>query len=168
MKLVSLLSQWVWLGLWLLVVLSAACTGQRKSSTALDASEQAIPEDFQLFITRTGCFGQCPVYELFVNAEGQVLYQGHNNVPNQGRFQKQLSQAQLQELVSAIEGADFFAFENSYDDGTTDLPTVITEVEMKNKRHKVINRTGPPALEKLQDRLDAIIDEEGYEPVAKE
>lgn len=158
---------WFTLVLVALVLLGGCRSRDVGETSEVSVSEVMIPPDFELFITRTGCFGQCPVYELYVDSSGLVRYQGHNNVSNVGRFQKQLSQTQMQALVEVIEGADFFAFEDAYDDGATDLPTVITEVEMKGKRHKVINRRGPKSLNKLQDRLDAIIGEEGYEPVEK-
>lgn len=150
-----------------LLLLGGCRSRQGRTDALASAPEAAVPSDFELFITRTGCFGQCPVYELYVDSSGLVRYQGHNNVSHVGRYQKQLSQRQMQALVVAIEEADFFAFAGTYDDGATDLPTVITEVEMKGKRHKVINRSGPKELGKLQDRLDAIIGDEGYEPVKK-
>jgi hypothetical protein len=150
----------------LMTVLMAVGCKSSQSTTTRGTSE--VPSDFQLFITRTGCFGQCPVYELSVNAEGLVRYQGHLNVPNVGRYQKQLSQEQVQSLVLTLKEADFFALDAEYDEGVTDLPTVITEAVLDGQRHKLVNRTGPKSIDQLQDRLDAIIGPEGYEPASKE
>lgn len=152
----------------LLFIVNWGCkSSESATSKTSTADKAAVPEDFQLFITRTGCFGKCPVYELFVDTDGRVLYQGHANVDNVGKFQKQLSPQQLQQLVSTLREGDFFGLDETYDDGVTDLPTVITEAIMDGKRHKVTNRTGPPSVESLQDRLDAIIGTEGYKAAEK-
>lgn len=163
---------------WSLLCLAGLLVVGCKSSQPQQASTAAairIPSNFQLFLTRSGCFGRCPAYELSVDAEGIVKYQGHMNVPHLGRHRKELSEAQLQTLAQFISEARFFAdnltffeLDSTYDEGLTDLPTVITEVVLGERSHKVVSRDGPKEVQRFQDRLDEIIGPAGYEPVEKE
>jgi len=132
------------------------------------ATVRGVPADFSLYMKRTACMGRCPVYELYVDAQGQVKYQGYLNVEKEGRFEKELSPATLRKLVKAVEDAGYFEMDKVYDQGIADLPGVEMKVSMRGQKQQIMAKSGTPkALTSLHDQVDELIGEDGYTEVAK-
>lgn len=142
-----------------------SCKGTKAGETSTSTVE--IPEDFQVIFSRGGCRGRCPVYTLFVNAEGTVNYQGEGFVDNIGKFEKKIPQAKVQELMKAFEDAKYFEMADSYDEPQVmDAPRMVVECRMNGKSHKVIDRfNAPEELKTLENRIDEIVGKEGYTEV---
>src|SRR6478735_1034197 len=104
-----------WLGRLLacvLLVCVAAC-GKKKAPADTTSIDQPHPPDTVPGATaiatleRTGCYGECPVYRLTVNTDGSVVYVGTRWVKVVGRREYKLSDAQVSNLESAFERANF-------------------------------------------------------------
>jgi hypothetical protein len=113
-------------------------------------------------LERTGCYGECPVYRLTVASDGTVVYVGTRWVKVLGRREYKLSPAQLEELESAFERANFLMLRD-YDrvESTDDDWAHISfghGSRLKRVRHYHGDNSAPPALSALEDEFDRITD----------
>ncbi|GFD75396.1 DUF6438 domain-containing protein [Tenacibaculum sp. SSH1-16] len=67
-----------------------------------------------LRITKTQCFGDCPVYTVSIDKEGNVVYNGVEYVLVKGIQKFTLSEKQLQELNEKLTKKDFKSFKDAY------------------------------------------------------
>ena len=66
-------------------------------------------------IKKTACFGDCPVYDFYINKDGKAYFNGKENVVKSGKHEFELSEKELQSLLSKIKQSDFSKFKDSYD-----------------------------------------------------
>lgn len=144
----------VWFAFW-------GCKGTQTSGTS---GKQDIPEDFELTFSRTGCKGTCPVFTMYVDAKGEVYYQGEAFVEMEGKYRKSISQDDMRKLVEAVKEAGFFDMNNRYDDpNLMDVPSATIECKMNGNKHKVVDRVeGPEKLKRLEEQIEQIIGKEGF------
>ncbi|CAM1339665.1 DUF6438 domain-containing protein [Tenacibaculum aestuarii] len=67
-----------------------------------------------LRIIKTPCFGDCPVYSVSIDKEGNVVYNGMEYVLVKGIQKFTLSKEQLQELNDKLTKKDFASFKDVY------------------------------------------------------
>nr|WP_299033398.1 DUF6438 domain-containing protein [uncultured Tenacibaculum sp.] len=67
-----------------------------------------------LRITKTQCFGDCPVYTVSIDKKGNVVYNGVEYVLVKGIQKFTLSEKQLQELNEKLAKKDFKNFKDAY------------------------------------------------------
>ena len=65
-------------------------------------------------IRKTECFGDCPVYDFYINKDGKAFFNGKKYVAKEGKHEFQLSEKELQELTSKIEKSNFSSFKDVY------------------------------------------------------
>ena len=86
------------------------------------------------------------------------LYEGKKFVPNEGKYEGQLNIKTLALIQDKIRQVDFFNLDSVYDARISDLPSVILEVNMDGKNHKVIDRyKGPKKLREFEKYIDNFI-----------
>jgi hypothetical protein len=161
--------RWLWSGALGLALLSTvACRKKATRPTDSTAIDQAHPPDQVAGATpiatleRTGCYGECPVYRLTVSSDGSVVYVGTRWVKVLGRQQYKLTDAQLSELQSAFEHANFMQLRD-YDrvENTDDDWAHVSYRRgniVKHVRHYHGDNSAPPALSSLEDEFDRIVD----------
>lgn len=138
-------------------------------STKVDSLEKIIEEnqrksliaehDSLIFsLERTPCLGTCPVFKLEVFSDGYVKYHGRNYVDLIGDYAGTLKPEQLKQVVNLFNQADFYAFEDSYNDGRLDLPATIIEYNSK-KGYKKVNASTeiPRNFRVLASELEVMI-----------
>jgi hypothetical protein len=113
-------------------------------------------------LERSACYGVCPVYSLLVQKDGSVAFDGQQHVKFRGHASDRLSPAQMSELRHAFEAAKFDSLHQSYDSPTvTDRATIVlsyTAADVtRTVRHDLGDKTAPPALEELENQVDAIV-----------
>ena len=110
-----------------------------------------------LSMQRTACYGTCPQYTISIYNNGLIKYEGKMFVDKIGCFYSTLSQDLIEDIKFALNEIQFLEFENIYTASVTDVPSVILEVNMSSKNHKVIDRfNGPEELKKIQKFIDVI------------
>lgn len=73
---------------------------------------------------KTPCFGDCPVYEVSINKDGKIYYNGINYVLIKGKKEFQLTEKQFSTLKEKLAKKSFSDFKDSYDDPQIkDLPS---------------------------------------------
>ena len=132
-----------------------------------------MPVGAVVAISRSACYGRCPVYEASVTAEGSVTFNGIAHVAHEGLAQSTVSPASVQRLVEAFADAGFFALPDSIgadrsdpaglcDGLVTDQPTVeltaFTERDPKRVVHYLgcEGFDGEASLLALEDLVDDV------------
>jgi len=109
-------------------------------------------------MTRTACYGTCPQYSISLYDNGLVRYEGKMFVDKIGCFTAKISSTLIDDFKSALYDVKFFEFKNEYDAYVTDVPSVILEVTLDTKTHKVVDRfNGPVELKRLHKQIDSIV-----------
>jgi len=112
-------------------------------------------------LTRTGCLGTCPYYEITVHGDGTVIYTGLTFVAIKGRHQCKISEASVHELVAAFRDADYYSLQDKYVWNATDLPTYISSIEIDGQSKQVADYAGeiigmPQAVSDLEATIDRL------------
>jgi len=115
----------------------------------------------RISLTRTNCYGKCPVYKVTVYGTGNVEFEGFANTKVLGKQSTQIPVDSVRTLVAEIEKNQYYALKDNYEEyQMTDLPTVFTEVEidgvLKKIKHYQGDRTTPQQLSDLEIRIDEI------------
>ena len=115
--------------------------------------------DTAVYYERTACFGMCPIFTCVILSNGSAVYEGRNFVDRIGQFQTNMDPTALQMIYQQCEAIDYFSLKPIYDhEHVTDLPSVITIIQVGEKKTKVVNRyKGPKALNDVYNALDTLI-----------
>ena len=123
---------------------------------------ETINSDLVITMERTACHGTCPIYKLTIEGNGTVIYEGQDFVQVKGEQSASLSSAQIQDLVSAFEQAQFITLTDYVNKDRTDSPSVITSITLNGKTKTVNHYYGddsaPQALFDLESKIDEITD----------
>ena len=137
--------------------------------------QQRIPKDTLISLRRTICYGRCPDYRVTITADGTVTFEGYKYVKASGTVQSKITPEQVQQLISEVQKANYFALKNNYvrkEDGCpevwTDNPSAITEIKINGKKKSITHYHGceenrgtsiyPKALTELENKIDEIAD----------
>lgn len=77
----------------------------------------------EIRLSRGACFGFCPVYEVTINGDGEVRYQGRNFVNVVGERTATISREDVARLVARFDAIGFNSLNDSYRANVSDLPT---------------------------------------------
>jgi hypothetical protein len=146
-------------------LLLLACAPQQKSSPAIQPATSIDPV---ISLERTACFGGCPVYRIWVSADGKMGYEGRAHVRRLGQASGEIPAERVRSLLSEIERAGFFSFANRYTSAeptcgrySTDSPAAITSVRMDGRTKRIEHDYGcgaaPGALVVLEQRIDEVL-----------
>ena len=106
---------------------------------------------------RTACYGTCPQYEISIYENGLIKYNGKAFVDRLSCFQAVLNTNIIMEIKLHLESINFFQLDTAYISAVTDIPSVITEFNLDNKRHRVVDRlNGPRELKKIYSLIDSV------------
>jgi len=116
-------------------------------------TKKANPSEIELIISlqRTACFGTCPIYKIEIFADGSGIYTGTRFVENIGVTKFNLSETQLNLILTQAEAIGFTNMKGEYSEPISDLPT--TFIQIKDK--KIRDYTGAPkTLKNLENLID--------------
>lgn len=150
-----------------------SCNNFKSSPTNLPARSE-IPKDLVITLERTGCYGGanvCPTYELTVNGDGSVVFNGKEVTRIIGEAKDKISEKKLRMLLDEFEKADYFNLEDSYDDHNcpsigSDFPNANTSIQLNGRKKSVYHYLGcfkkspevfPPELYELENQIDEIV-----------
>lgn len=147
---------WVMLivgGIWL-----GNCQAQKKST-----SRSGAKDSLYLKVSRTGCYGRCPIDEVELLPDGKVRYHGIRFVPRLGLYERKLSPEEHKQVLSLFQQADFGKYQERYDDlGAADLPAVIIQYRHKGLSKQILCRSEcPEELHKNIEQLRVLLAEKG-------
>ena len=133
------------------------------SSCAVGQSTTASFE--QISLSRTQCYGRCPVYSVLVRADGSVAYTGGMHVKALGTRTATVSAEDLDLLRVAIRIARLHELRPNYvhlEDGCTrlitDLPSIIITARVGGSESSVNYYMGCKAPEEIFGRIKQLAD----------
>ena len=132
----------------LICCLFVGCNTSKKCST---------DNEIVFSMSKTRCYGKCPVYTIDIYSNGHVIYEGKSNVDKIGKFEKNITQKELSDLKKAFLDSKFFDFEDEYVSNATDLPTTYILFRNNGKEKKIKDyHKAPKELKALEKLLDDI------------
>lgn len=110
-------------------------------------------------LTRTACFGHCPVYSVEIAGNGSITYEGKRFVSVEGRRHATVAPERVRELVVKFIDAGFFGLLDRYETSITDQPTCIVTIALDGSKKSVIDYAGrlsgmPAVVTELEDAID--------------
>ena len=125
-------------------------------------TKKANTSEIELIISlqRTACFGTCPIYKIEIFSDGSGIYTGTRFVENIGAAKFNLSETQMNLILTQAEAIGFANMKEEYSELISDLPT--TFIQIKDK--KIRDYTGAPkTLKNLENLIDQL-----YQKAVKE
>jgi len=89
---------------------------------------------------KTPCFGKCPYFEVSIFNDGSIIYEGFKFVDMIGLYRSQINKKEIALIEDYIKRLNFFSLDEVYDARVTDLPSIIIEVNLNGRSHKVKGR----------------------------
>ncbi|HYZ00691.1 MAG TPA: DUF6438 domain-containing protein [Candidatus Binatia bacterium] len=118
-------------------------------------------------LRRGACFGTCPVYQVRLDSDGTVTWEGERFVERLGRYSGQIDVDDFSRLAGFIRRANFFEWEPEYAGNVTDLPdydlTVAAGGQVKTVRQNGIDE--PPDFWVIAALVDGLAERAGLTPV---
>lgn len=140
---------------------------ERDPRTQADPSELKpfMADDSFFKMSRTPCFGRCPVYKLEIKQNGFAILEGIRFFDFEGVHEGQFSETQLNQITALAEQFGYFNFEHVYDAPVTDLPSTTTALRTRDGFHWVYNRMdAPQALFDFEQAVEAIMKDVQWKP----
>ncbi|MEO6882854.1 MAG: DUF6438 domain-containing protein [Bacteroidia bacterium] len=106
-----------------------------------------------IWMSKTPCFGTCPVYTIDIHANGKVFFDGTQNVSKIGKFQKQLTKQLVDSLTNIFENAPFWDFKDNYSAMMTDIPTTYIRFVHNGKDKKIRDYYNAPQSLRILEKM---------------
>ncbi len=117
--------------------------------------------ELSISLERQPCLGKCPAYTVTISGGGAVTFEGKSHVAETGTQTATIPAEKVTRLRQMLTDANFDQMSDCYcERKVTDLPTAIITVTVDGKtktvKHYMGDPSAPPALEALEDSIDAI------------
>lgn len=114
-----------------------------------------IPDNFYVEISKGACFGTCPIFDISVDASGEVVYRPERFAPDSTEFQQNLSKKDLKALVHLLKSANLNKYKSAYDNpNISDLPMTELACKMDDYDRSIQMRSDvPPELTTLIEEV---------------
>lgn len=120
-----------------LLLLSFSCANSKKSkniSEAIDSNKAVTMADADFVsLSRTGCYGTCPIFKIQVFGNGNVLYFGRQFVDKLGIYTGTLSNNDMEVLLEKVADAKLLEKPEQYPIDNFDFPQFIVEYQSGDK-----------------------------------
>jgi hypothetical protein len=125
----------------------------------IEAPAQEGPVEITL--SRTACYGFCPVYTVTISGDGQVRYEGRQFVNAVGQRTAAIPREDVERLLARFDEIGFDQLRDEYRGRMTDLPTTTITLVRNGRRKAVVDYGGtsvgmPRAVRDLQAEIDRV------------
>lgn len=147
----------------LLITLFISC-GFRKES-----NNQINSDQIYLSISKTGCFGNCPIYTLSLNGKTWSL-NGYKFLKFIGEFETDAIKSEIDEIIAQSRTLAWADYKSRYLSGYSDLPSTVLQYSSTEGDTTTItyeNNLAPKELIELVDYLDSKIDSKEWAEIGR-
>lgn len=111
-------------------------------------------------LSRSGCYGTCPVYTVRVSEGGDVAWKGEAFVSNKTEQHAQIASEAAHVLLQSFLTKEFWSLCDSYSASITDSATTGISVAIDGQKKTVSNyaNSAPELLEALENSIDLSAD----------
>ena len=134
-----------------------------EQATSGNTNQSSIDKNsVNITMSRSACFGACPVYYLEIDGDGKVIYRGYKNVDITGDRISLIPVDKIRALVNQFNSLGYFNLKDRYDEANiTDQASVQTSIRIDGifkSVHHYLGTVNSPELVKLR-QLENMIDE---------
>lgn len=129
----------------LFILMIASCQG---------SAELPIQNPY-IQLSKKRCLGTCPVYDLFIYANGTVVYNGIEHVNRKGKYQFVISEEKLDEIKKLFEDIDLDSLKKKPNRRIRDLP--VTNLIVDNQKLSFQGQNIPEEIKNIIVALEALI-----------
>ncbi len=119
----------------LVLISSIACASKMKISSA-DAKD-LTPLTQVISLSKTPCYGTCPVFTLKIYNTGLAVLDGQKYVKRIGLFEMMLTADEVTSLMQSCDDAELFSMKDDYSERVMDLPTTTLVYSPEGKTKKI-------------------------------
>jgi hypothetical protein len=132
--------------------------------TAQKCSEKyRYTQDTMVEISKTACFGRCPVYTFTLYGDGTASFHGKRFVEPEGKHTRTYAADTVNAVFNELIKADLYQYEEEYTEEVTDLPTTYLSFQHEGKEKKIKMYFGfPDELKEIAARLEEVALSEGW------
>lgn len=142
----------------LLIVLGAFSCWSTKNGKNLESLTKVIEME------KGPCFGRCPVFKLTIYDNGLASYEGERFTDRLGTYVKNVPSNRYKQLLQAFKEANLWQYKDIYRGRVPDLQTVTITYHEGAESKSIKGKDGrPTVVMDLEELLDKIADEEGWE-----
>jgi hypothetical protein len=106
-------------------------------------------EIVEVYFEAEGCYGECPIFNMRIHADGKAEYKAKMFNKKQGTFKTVIPKPQLDTLTGLIQTANVFGLNTHYTETVSDEATYILSVTTKDGKVKTIRDYGHNGPKKL-------------------
>lgn len=149
----------VFLTLATLLICATSQYAQSLKKIKLEKLDQVIE------LSKSPCYGSCPVFRLVIYEKGIISYEGERNTRRLGLYAKRLSDTTYQRLLTAFQTTNLWQFKDVYRGQYPDAPTVSITYYEEGDVKTIIGKDGRPTkVLELEAMLDDIANsDQGWE-----
>ncbi len=114
-------------GIWITAAAALLLTGCSDSVPPWRQAPWPVERFDVVYLGRSACYGECPVYEVEVFGDGRVRYTGEAFVKTTGVHETRIDRRAVGQLAQAIRTARFDMLRRSYQDENDGCENVITD-----------------------------------------
>ncbi len=126
--------------------------------TAVNAAPGVVSAADSVTLSRSGCYGTCPSYEVTLYADGRVEWQGHSFVAAAGERKYQVPEAEARRLIESFQSAEVQGLCGDYSRGVTDSASALVEMNIGGHRKSIHDyaASSPPWFQRLRNEIDRV------------
>ncbi|MFN0050340.1 MAG: DUF6438 domain-containing protein [Cytophagales bacterium] len=103
----------------------------------------------KIIVSTSGCYGTCPILDISIDKNGEIIYFGHLYNTQNGLFTSKITKEEYKEIESTFKKADIPNLKDSYQANWTDDEEVTITFIKNNKIIKTISDYGREAPKML-------------------
>lgn len=137
---------------------------------------EAVPKYFDeqdfVSLSRTACFGSCPVYTVKIFGSGRVEFNGERFTCAEGLALSQIPRASAQRLLYAIVESGFTTLPDYDRQDATDAPGATVLLSLGSYSHRVYHYHGmmfvPGVVSAIERKIDALATTSQWLPIDRD
>lgn len=113
----------------------------------------------EIGLSRTGCYGRCPVYSVIIQSDGSFLYKGRLHVNRLGEYTGKVHQWNFHQLARFIIDSGFINLQDKYLSAPIDLPSMFLTIVIDGSIKEIENYgdSGPIILWAIAELIDKLL-----------
>lgn len=115
-------------------------------------------------LSRGPCFGNCPIYEVVLRADGSASYTGGDYAPRTGEYVGRVDPGAVERLLDRLHEVGFWEMKLDRQLRVMDLPEAVLRARDGDRRHRVHSNLTPRELEPIHAAIDSIAGEIDWTP----
>ena len=109
-------------------------------------------------LQKTSCMGDCPVYDVFIDKEGNVIFEGKQYVTEKGVKEFKLSEEEFKTLQEKLKANNTSSFKETYDNPKImDLGSTYITLNGKQIHIRLWNNDVPDSLMDIHEYLEGML-----------